>query len=421
MKKELKPGRTISGRLKLPGDKSIAHRAALFSVLAEEPITIRNFPENEDCLSSLKAAETTGVKIDRKNNEIVLTPSEKKYDPNSDLMIDCGNSGTTARLFSGMAAGSDMTVILSGDESLSSRPMQRIVDPLTEMGAELFSDEGHLPIKVRGKKLLPFEYRMPVASAQVKSSILLAGIASGCSVTIREDSITRNHTELMLQEIGEGLEVRRIKAVMMDDPLDPRKKKLQRPEDFKVEINLAARSKIRGGLIDIPGDISTAAFFFGAAALTGGTVTIENLGLNPTRTGILDYLKVIGCKVSITDKVTLSGELRGTVTVTGDRIKARKISGETTVRLIDEIPIVAVIASKGEGTTLIRDARELRVKESDRLQAIAENLSAMGIKCGLLEDGIAIEGKNELGGADFILVHGIPLEEMLRKQIQGRT
>jgi 3-phosphoshikimate 1-carboxyvinyltransferase len=279
--------------------------------------------------------------------------------------------------------------------------MQRIVEPLTSMGAELIATEGHLPLTVHGRRLLPFEYRMPVASAQVKSALLLAALASGCSLSIREDTLTRDHTELMLSHLGAAIEVREIRPVLQPDPHDPRKKRKVMPEPFKKEIVLEGHSRIRGGEIDIPGDISSAAFFFAAAALCGQTVTVEEVGLNPSRTAFLEYLKVIGCQVEIANRLTLNGERRGDVTVTGGNLKGRRIAGETTVGLIDEIPIVAVLAAYSEGETVIRDAGELRVKESDRLEAIAHNLQAMSVPCGALEDGLIIEGKKDPSGADF--------------------
>ena len=400
--KKILPVKHIGGSITVPGDKSIGHRAALLSLLAKEPITVINYPSGQDCQISLNAVQALGVKIEKlENHKVVLTsPEEIKADP--ELIIDCGNSGTTTRLLSGLIAGLPIEVILTGDKSLKSRPMKRIIDPLTEMGAELFSDEGHLPMRIRGNKLLPFEYRMPVASAQVKSSLLLAGLASGCSVTIREDTITRDHTELMIEELGGEINVRLIKAVLVDDPNDPRKRIMQMQEPFKKEIVLSSKTKISGGEIDIPGDISTAAFFMAAAAISGKSITINNLGLNKTRTAFFDYLKAIGSEINIENRQTVSGESRGDVTVTGGLLKPRKISGETTVGLIDEIPIVSVIAAFTPGTTIIRDAAELKVKESDRLTATAENLKRMGIKCGLLEDGLAIEGGRDLSGADFV-------------------
>ncbi len=400
MKRELTPRRNIGGTIKVAGDKSIGHRAALFSILSQGSLTVCNFPDSADCKTSLAAAESLGVRVEKSGEQLVLTPPDK-LEPSPDTIIDCGNSGTTARLLSGILAGSDVEVTLSGDESLQSRPMKRIIDPLTEMGAEFFSEEGRLPMKIRGRRLLPFDYRLPVASAQVKSAVLLAGLASGCSVTVCEDTITRDHTELMLDSIGEGVSVRKITPILVPDPTDPRKKRREMPENFKREIKLSGQARVNGGTVDIPGDISTASFMMAAAAIAKKCVTIENLGLNPTRTGIIEHLRQIGCTVEITDRRTVSGESRGTVAVTGSTLNARKISGEMTVSLIDEIPIVAVMAAFAEGTTVIRDASELRVKESDRLTAVAENLKALGCRCGLLDDGLAIEGGAELKGAEL--------------------
>ena len=398
--KKIDPSSKIGGMITVPGDKSIAHRAVLLSILAKEKVTIKNFPKNEDCLSSLEAIKVLGVDIKDETNLLELYPPDK-IEISSDTIIDCGNSGTTVRLLSGIIAGSDVEVTLAGDESLSQRPMKRIIDPLTEMGAEFYCDEFKLPMKIKGKKLLPFEYRMPIASAQVKSAILLAGLSYGCTVIVREDEITRDHTELMIKELGEGINIRNIKPIPIQDPIDPRKKRMKMPEDFKKEITITSQAKYIGGIVDIPGDISTAAYFFAAAAISKGEVTVHNVGLNPTRTAFLEYLRKVGCKVAINNKVTISGELRGDVTVVGADLKSRKISGETTVGLIDEIPIIAVIASFAKGTTVIRNAEELKVKETDRLQAISDNLKILGVKHGLLDDGIAIEGGKDYSGSDF--------------------
>lgn len=400
MKKVLKPVRKIGGIINVPGDKSIAHRIALLSILAKDKFIVSNFPENRDCQTSLKAAEVFGVKIEKENHKLILTPPESISLAN-DTIIDCGNSGTTARLLAGIVAGSDITVTLAGDDSLSKRPMKRIIDPLKSMGAEIYSDNEHLPMKIKGSKLLSFEYRLPIPSAQVKSALLLAGLASSSSVTITEEIITRDHTERILKEFGKGIEIREIKPELVSDDYDPRKKRLVMPENFKKEINLKSNSVVNGGLVDIPGDFSTAAFFMAASAISKQSLTINNLGLNPTRTTFIDHLKAIGCQVSISDKQTVSGEPRGNVTVTGGDLKARKISGENSSGMIDEIPIVAVMASFAKGTTVIRNTSELKFKESDRLLAISDNLKLAGIKCGLLVDGLAIEGSAEFNGTDF--------------------
>jgi len=400
MKRTIEPARNIGGEISVPGDKSIAHRAVLFSILAEQPIEVINFPSGADCRSSLEASRQLGVTIEENGSVLkFIPPTSRAIEP--DTLIDCGNSGTTARLLCGLLSGRDAVVSLSGDDSLRSRPMKRIIDPLTSMGAELLSDEGRLPIRIRGRKLLPFEYRLPVASAQVKSALLLAGLSSSSSVTIWEDSITRDHTEIMIAAIGKGLSQRKITPQPVPDPVDPRKKKMVMPESFKKEVQISSQARILGGTVDIPGDISTASFFFAAAAIGHGTVTVTNLGLNPTRTAFIDYLKAVGCKISIANRTVVSGEPRGDVTVAGGELKPRKISGDTTVALIDEIPVVAVLASFVKGTTMIRDAEELRVKESDRLEAISRNLTLMNVKHGLMEDGLAIEGGGDYSGADF--------------------
>ncbi len=401
MKHQLKPARRIEGTLALPGDKSIAHRAALLSILSKGPIVIKNFPDSKDCQSSLSAAEQFGVTSIRQDSMVTLTPPLRPGLPDN-AVINCENSGTTARLLAGIISGSGLSATLTGDESLSRRPMKRLVEPLNRMGAELIDHNGGLPLRIHGHTLLPFEYKMPLPSAQVKSAILLAGLASGCSIRITEEIVSRDHTELMIGVLGGGIEVREIKPVATPDPNDPRRTKMIMPEPFKRAITLSPRATITGGEIDLPGDLSTAAFLFAAAAMCKGTVTITNCGINPTRTGILDHLKAIGCKVNIEDKTTVSGELRGKVTVEGGSLKSRKISGDRTVELIDEIPVVAIMAAMAEGTTVIRDASELKHKESDRLAALAENLGRMSVKCGLLEDGIAIEGRREIQGADML-------------------
>ena len=377
MTRELKPSKSIGGELQVPGDKSIAQRGVLFALLSQGPIVLKNFPAAADCRTAIDAVKQFGVKVEEQDSTITLIPPPTISIPD-DTYINCGNSGTTARLLAGIAAGSPWTVVLSGDESLSTRPMKRISEPLSAMGAELIDTDGHLPMTVKGKKLLPFEFTLPVPSAQLKSSLLLAGLASHCSVTVRELIPSRNHTEVMINQLGEGLTVRDIKSEMVEDPDDPRKRRMVMPEEFRREITLSAQAGIRGGEVDIPGDFSTAAFFFALAALSDSTLTVRKVGLNPTRTGFLDYLKTLGTRVDVADKETIGGELRGTVTVTGNGIKPRRVAGDTVVGLIDEIPLVAVLAAFADGTTVIRDAAELRVKESDRLQAVAHNLAPHG-------------------------------------------
>ncbi len=402
MKRTIKPARKIGGTLAVPGDKSIAHRAALLSILSKGAIVARNFPDNADCRRSLAAAQAFGVRVEQDGSTVTLHPPDKMNLP-PDAVIDCGNSGTTARLLAGLIAGSGLTATLIGDESLSRRPMKRVIDPITAMGASLSGTDtdGHLPLKVVGEKLLPFEYVLKVPSAQIKSALLLAGLASNCTVVVREETPTRDHTENMIGAIGDGLTIREIKPVVEPDPVDPRRKRTRMPEPFKREVTVSAQARISGGEIDIPGDISTASFFLAAAAISRRSITIANVGLNPLRTGFLDHLKAIGCTVTITERTTVTGEARGNLTVVGGELKSRRLHGETIVGLVDEIPMVAVMAAFADGTTIIRDAAELRVKESDRLVAVSDNLRRMGVKCGLLEDGLVIEGCKEITGADI--------------------
>jgi 3-phosphoshikimate 1-carboxyvinyltransferase len=213
--------------------------------------------------------------------------------------------------------------------------------------------------------------------------------------------LSRDHTEIMLEAIGEGVSQRKIVPVPVPDLVDPRRKRMQMPEPFKKETSLSAQARVIGGTVDIAGDFSTASYFFAAAAISRGSVEVRHVGLNPTRTAFLDYLKACGCTVHVANKTVVSGEIRGDVTVTGGKLSARKIAAETTAGLIDEIPVLAIVAAFAEGTTLIRDAAELKIKESNRLAALAENLTLMGVKHGLLEDGLAIEGGRDFSGADF--------------------
>ena len=395
----------LSGKFSLPGDKSISHRALMLSAMTIGESKISGLLESADVFATAAAMRAYGANVERGGDGVWrvsgLGPGGL-LEP--DGPIDFGNAGTGVRLTMGIAAAHPFASTFIGDASLSRRPMDRVLDPLRQMGADVIARSGdRLPLSLRGAEpMAPITYRVPIASAQVKSALLLAGLASHCSVIIRENSFTRDHTERMLAEIGEGIETRKIKPVAVDDQHDPRKKKMVMPEPFKYEARLSARASVKGGEINIPGDISTASFFMAAAAITGGTLTIENVGLNPTRTAFIDHLKAIGCEVNIFDKKTITGEPRGTVTVSGSKLKPRKISGDTTVGLIDEIPLVAILAAFTEGTTVIRDAAELKVKESNRLEAIHHNLNLAGAKYGLLDDGLAIEGGRELSGADFV-------------------
>ncbi len=408
--KTLKPHRKIQGALSLPGDKSISHRVALLALLCGEQVRALNYSDGADCAASLKAVQALGCKVEMDDaNTCIITPSESS--PIETAKIDCGNSGTTARLLTGILSGLDVSAELFGDESLSRRPMKRIVEPLQELGARfkgVGSEEtegapASLPLATLGGAHGDIEYRMPVASAQVKSAILFAACAGGGQAAVIEDVRTRDHSERLLKHFGAEIETQHPRVELKEDERDPRKKTRTTLDDWKLRIVVKGNGKLSGGDVDIPGDISTAAFYFAAAAIGKGEVTIENLGLNPTRTAFLDHLKAIGCEVHIENRVTVSEEPRGTVSVKGGKLKGRKVSGALASQLIDEIPIVAVMACFSEGATLIRDVAELRVKECDRLEALIENLRLIGAKVGSVEeDGLVIEAKGEMQPADFV-------------------
>ncbi len=399
--KTLKPHRKIHGTLALPGDKSISHRAALLSLLTEDTLRIINYSDGEDCAASLDAVRSLGCTVERQS-ESTLTIKPPESFPTETVKIDCGNSGTTARLLTGILSGLDIPAEIVGDDSLSKRPMKRIVEPLRELGARFDDSTETLPLYPLGGAHGNLEYRMPVASAQVKSSILFAACAGGGGAAVIEDVRTRDHSERMLKHLGATIETHSPRIELRADSRDPRKKTRTVLDDWKARIVIKGNGKLSGGDIDIPGDMSTAAFFFAAAAIGKGEVTIENLGLNPTRTAFLDHLRAIGCETHVESRVTISEEPRGVVTVRGGKLKGRKISGALSAQLIDEIPIIAVMACFSDGPTLIRDVAELRVKECDRLEALIENLRRMGAKVGSVEnDGIVVEAKGEMQPADF--------------------
>ncbi len=399
--KTLKPHRKIQGALTLPGDKSISHRAALLSLLCGESLRILNFSDGEDCAASLKAVQTLGCTVESSSKRsLTITPPQSA--PKDSVKIDCGNSGTTARLLAGILSGLDIPAEIVGDESLSKRPMKRVIDPLRELGASFAESAETLPLHIKGGAHGSLNYRMPVASAQVKSSILFAACAGGGEVAVIEDVRTRDHSERLLKHLGATITTHHPRVELKEDPNDPRKKTRTVLDDWKARIVVKGNGKLAGGDIDIPGDMSTAAFFFAAAAIGKGEVTIENLGLNPTRTAFLDHLRAIGCETHVESRVTISEEPRGVVTVRGSKLKGRKISGALAAQLIDEIPIIAVMACFADGPTIIRDVEELRVKECDRLEALIDNLRRMGAKVGSVEnDGIVVEAKGEMQPTDF--------------------
>jgi 3-phosphoshikimate 1-carboxyvinyltransferase len=394
----------LQGLLTIPGDKSISHRAALISLLCSDIIDVSNFSDGVDCRQSLDAARKLGGDFEKDGAAVRLTPPEGGALQAPAEPIDCGNSGTTIRLLSGLLAGSGISASLTGDESLRSRPMKRIVDPLQEMNASInASDDGVAPLEINPGSLIPIDYTMPISSAQVKSCLLLAGLASGNKVTVREKMLTRDHTERMINHLRGSVDVEDVVVQMVPDPSDPRKKKKVLPTDeYKRTISLSPSGLLSGGEIDIPGDISTAAYFMAAALIVPGShVILHNVGLNPTRNAFINVMRQMGAEIAIKNRRERSGEPSGDIEVSYSKLKPRKISGQMIPNLIDEIPILGALAASMEGTTIVRDAGELRHKESDRIQAVVDNLKAMGVKVGEFPDGFAVEGTGEINGAEI--------------------
>jgi 3-phosphoshikimate 1-carboxyvinyltransferase len=372
-------GKKLSGELRTPSDKSISHRAVMLSRINEGRVVIRNFLRADDCLRTLKAMVELGVKVEDKGKELVVFGSGKVLKEPFNV-LDLGNSGTSMRLLSGILAGQNFYSVLTGDEYLRRRPMDRIIVPLREMGAILYGRDKNRfpPLTIIGKeKLSGISYRSPVPSAQVKSAILLAGLYSEEKVEVEEPFKSRDHTERMLREFGvEVLE-----------------------ENLRVCLGKKRELKYEG-VIEIPADISSSAFFICGAVITpGSSVVLKEVILNPTRTGILRVLKRMGAKVEVINKKTVCGEEAGDIVAEySPELKSTVISGEEIPTLIDEIPILALTATQAEGRTVIKDAKELRVKESDRIKSTVENLRILGAKVEELEDGMIIEGPCRLKG-----------------------
>jgi 3-phosphoshikimate 1-carboxyvinyltransferase len=376
---ELSKAKNFKGKFTPTPDKSISHRAIIFSSLAKGKSIIKNFLRAEDPLSTMNAFRALGVEITDKNEDIIITGNGiygLKEPPN---VIDCGNSGTTMRMLSGVLAGNPFFSVLTGDESLRTRPMGRVINPLRQMGAEIIARGGNRypPIAIKGKKLQPIKYAMPVASAQVKSAILLAGLYTDGETEIIEPAKSRDHTERILPAFGADIEV----------------------EGLRVRIK--GGTELKGAEVHVPGDFSSAAFFIVAALLIRDSdMTIEGVGMNPTRTGLISALKGMGAGFEIFNIRNVSGEPIADIHCKGDaELKAIHITKENIPGLIDEFPILCVAATQASGTTIIRGAEELRVKESDRIKSMATELKKMGAEIEEFEDGLSITGKKGLKGA----------------------
>lgn len=365
----------LKGRITIPSDKSISHRAVIFSSLANGKSVIKNFSKGHDPLSTLEVCKNLGINYEFINNELHITSQGRLQTPENPLY--CGNSGTTMRLMAGVLAGQNFNSTLTGDQSLSKRPMKRIIEPLSLMGASIDSNDNRAPLKISGAKLHGIDYTSRLASAQVKSAILLAGLFADGKTVFTEPYLSRNHTELMLSYMGADI----------------------RTNGLTVEIS---KSELKPQTIEISGDISSAAYFIAAGLIVPDSeIILQNIGLNPTRTGILDVLKSMGADIEILDKRTVSNEITGDLRVCTSDLKSCEISGDLIPRLIDEIPVIAVLATQAEGTTVIKNAEDLRNKESDRIRAVVTELKKLGADIEETQDGMIINGKTPLkGGAE---------------------
>ncbi len=383
--------RSLRGELTVPGDKSISHRAVMFGALARGTTEITNFLQSADCLSTIDCFRKLGIEIENMPNKILVhgkglhglqAPSE---------VLDTGNSGTTTRLISGILAGQNFETILNGDASIQSRPMKRIMEPLTQMGADIISIKGNgcAPLQIRpAASLHGISYKSPVASAQVKSCILLAGLYADTPTSVIEPQLSRNHTELMLSGFGADVRTKDTTSTICPEP------------DLRAE------------KIKVPGDISSAAYFIAAAlAVPSSELLIKNVGINPTRDGILRVLLEMGADISLINKKISGGEPTADLLVKYSSLKGTTIGGALIPTLIDELPVIAVLAALADGVTVIRDAQELKVKESNRIDTVATALLAMGARVQATDDGMIIEGGYPLHGAvvDSHLDHRIAM------------
>jgi len=387
----VKRGSPIAAEIAVPGDKSISHRAIMLAALSNGPCRITGFLEGEDCLSTLAIISALGVRVERPTSDAIIVHGCKGAfsPPTEDL--DCGNSGTTMRLMSGLLAAQPFPSRMVGDASLSKRPMRRVIEPLSRMGARLRAlGEGERPpLEIQGGALHGIDYTSPVASAQVKSAILLAGLLADGITSVTEPAPSRDHTERMLKYFL--VKLRREEV---------REAPLARPSSCKV--TLAGRQVLESRDFAVPGDISSAAFWLVAtAARPGSRVVVRGVGLNPTRTGILDVLVRMGARVREHVTASEQTEPAGTVEVLGSALHGTTIGGAEIPNVIDELPAIAVAAALAKGETVIKDAAELRVKETDRIAAVAGNLRAMGVRVDEAPDGMTIHGGTELKGCQL--------------------
>ena len=374
---EIKKQTNLRGELTVPGDKSISHRAVMFGSLAKGTTRISHFLEGADCLSTITCFRKMGIDIERNASEIMVHGKGLHGLSAPDSILDVGNSGTTTRLISGILAGQNFISELDGDDSIRTRPMKRIMTPLTSMGADIVSkqDNGCVPLVIHGKTLHGIHYDSPVASAQVKSCVLLAGMYADGITSVTEPFLSRNHTEIMLNYFGAKVTSEGTTASIVPEPT------------------------LNGREIQVPGDISSAAYFIAAGLLTPDSeILLKNVGINPTRAGILKVCMDMGADITLLNEST-EGEPTADLLIRTSSLKGTTIEGGIIPTLIDEIPMIAVMAAFADGTTVIRDAQELKVKESDRITVMVDNLKRMGADIEGTEDGMIIHGGRPLHGA----------------------
>ena len=381
----VKPAASLRGEITVPGDKSISHRSIMFGSLAAGTTVVHGFLQGEDNRATLNAFRTMGVKIEESaGGELRIEGKGLHGLAEPDDVIDCGNSGTTIRLLTGLLSGQSFFSVLTGDRYLRKRPMKRVVAPLASMGARIWGRGGGdlAPLAIQGGGIRAAEYDSPIASAQVKSALLLAGLYADGLTTVREPHLSRDHSERMLAHFG--AEVR----------------------PFPGGVSVVGNPSLEGREVFVPGDISSAAFFMVAALITPGSeLLIRNVGVNPTRSGIIDILQEMGGDLELTNRRELSGEPVADILVKSSSLKGIEIGGAVVPRAIDEFPVVSVAAAYAEGTTVIRDARELRVKETDRIAAMTSELARLGAQMEAREDGMEIVGMERLRGGS-VSSHG---------------
>ena len=368
----------LRGELAVPGDKSISHRSVMFGALSEGITEAENFLTGADCLSTISCFRQMGISVEQNGTSVIVHGKGLHGLTRPSGIIDAGNSGTTVRLLSGILAGQPFDSTITGDASIQKRPMKRVMTPLSQMGASITSvhENGCAPLQIKGSPLHGIHYLSPVASAQVKSCVLLAGLYADAPTSVTEPAISRNHSELMLRYFGADIQCEGTTSTVLPDP------------------------RLVGQKVNVPGDISSAAYFIAAALLVPGSeVLLKNVGINPTRDGMLRVVRAMGGDVTLVNENTDGAEPCADLLIRSSSLHATTIEGELIPTLIDELPVIAVLAAFAEGTTVIKDAAELKVKESDRIAVMTENLKRMGADVEPTDDGMIIHGGRPLHGA----------------------